>query len=150
MFSLHNADEYLSQNTWKVHEEFSLMIEDLERDVPHPGRRRYHQDFWKTQKVQMNNESFSEQQISVANGIFFQNGYSVRPDYRSAMETAYKSTLQRLDFANKPELSTQYINRFVVVFIYYFYLFFRFCFFFVLIEILLLILLQMGQYKHTG
>lgn len=95
-----------------MHEEFGLMIEDLSRDLPHPGRRR-HQDLWKAQKVPINNNSISEQQISVANGIFFQNGYSIRSEYRNAMESAYKSTLQRLDFANKPQLSTQYINRFV-------------------------------------
>lgn len=58
-------------------------------------------------------ESDSEQQISIANGIFFQNGYSVRPDYRQAMQSAYRATMQRLDFANKPDLSTKYINRFV-------------------------------------
>lgn len=107
-------DAHLSQNTWKVHEGFSLMLEDLEREDPHPGRRR-HQDPWITQRAPSHSERNSEQQISVANGIFFQNGYSIRPDYRNAMESAYKSTLQRLDFANKPELSTQYINKFVYI-----------------------------------
>lgn len=111
------SDSYLSQNTWKVHEEFSLMMDDLERDIPHPGRRRY-QALWQTQSSPHENrnrsrDSHSLQQISVANGIFFQNGYSIRDDYRSAMESAYKAHLQRLDFANKPELSTKYINRFV-------------------------------------
>lgn len=91
------------------------MIEDLSRDIPVPGRRR--QTPWKTQRNPMNGhvqEPHSRQQISIANGIFFQNGYSVRPDYRSAMESAYRATLQRLDFANKPGLSTKYINRFVL------------------------------------
>lgn len=93
------------------------MIDDLSRDIPHSGRKR-HQAFWKTQRNPINRdnqESYSRQQISVANGIFFQNGYSVRPDYRSAMESAYNATLQRLDFANKPELSTTYINRCVLL-----------------------------------
>lgn len=109
------SDPYLSQNTWKIHEEFSLMIDDLNRDIPHPARRRS-PVFWTQQnpllyKVAHQNHSY--QQISVANGIFFQNGYSIRDDFRSAIESAYKSTLQRLDFANKAELSSKYINRFV-------------------------------------
>lgn len=112
MILIVHLDAFLSQNTWKVHEEFSLMIEDLERDIPHPGRRR-HQDVWRVQNNPLKNITHSEQQISVANGIFFQNGYSIRSEYRNGMESAYKSTLQRLDFANKPELSTTYINRFV-------------------------------------
>lgn len=90
------------------------MIDDLSRDIPHPGRRR-HQATWKTQRNPANRHNTTRQQISVANGIFFQNGYSIRPDYRSAMETAYKATLQRLDFANKPELSTTYINRYIEI-----------------------------------
>ncbi|XP_031617154.1 serine protease inhibitor 28Dc [Contarinia nasturtii] len=111
-----NNDPYLSQNTWKVHEEFSLMIDDLNRDIPHPGRRR-RPVFW-TQNHQQNrdenkNQNQSYQQIQIANGIFFQNGYFIRDDYRSAIESVYKSTLQRLDFANKPELSSKYINSWV-------------------------------------
>lgn len=117
VFISYELDSYLSQNPWKVHEEFSLMIDDLNRDIPHPGRRRY-QALWQTQNGPHENrnrsdDSHSRQQISVANGIFFQNGYSIRDDYRSAMESAYKAHLQRLDFANRPELSTKYINRFV-------------------------------------
>lgn len=92
------------------------MIDDLNRDTPHPGRRRY-KPLWLTQNPHENRnrsrDSNSRQQISVANGIFFQNGYSIRDDYRSAMESAYRAHLQRLDFANKPDLSTKYINRFV-------------------------------------
>lgn len=92
------------------------MIEDLNRDIPHPSRRR-HQTAWKIQRTPMNEykkEAESFQQISVANGIFYQNGYSIRQDFKDAIESAYKSTLQRLDFANKPELSTKFINRFVI------------------------------------
>lgn len=110
------SDAYLSRNTWKAHEEFSLMIDDLNRDIPHPGRRR-HQTSWITQKRTTNNDLNSvpsEQQISIANGIFYQNGYSIRPDFRNAIESSYKNTLQRLDFANKATLSTKYINRFVL------------------------------------
>lgn len=101
-----------------MHEEFSLMIDDLNRDIPHPGRRR-HSTAWKMQRTPMNKynrEAQSFQQISIANGIFYQNGYSIRPDFQTAMESAYRSTLQRLDFANKPELSTKFINRLVECF----------------------------------
>lgn len=90
------------------------MIEDLNHDIPHPGRRR-HQTEWKSQRTPVNTFNIrkpTEQQISIANGIFYQNGYSIRPDYQIAMESIYFSTLQRLDFANKPDLSTKFINRF--------------------------------------
>lgn len=86
------------------------MIEDLNNDIPHPTRRRRPAAWTEQRNTPPNNED-SQQQISIANGIFFQNGYSIRSDYRNAMESAYKSTLQRLDFANKPDLSTKYINR---------------------------------------
>lgn len=89
------------------------MIDDLNRDIPHPGRRR-HQTEWRAQSTPVNTydtEKPANQQISIVNGIFYQNGYSIRPDYQSAMESVYKSTLQRLDFANKPDLSTKFINR---------------------------------------
>lgn len=55
----------------------------------------------------------SNQRISIANGIFLQNGYSIRPDYINAIHSTYKSELQRLDFQHKSELSTRYINRWV-------------------------------------
>lgn len=90
------------------------MIDDLNRDIPHPGRRR-HQAQWKAQSTPVNTYNAAlpaNQQISIANGFFYQNGYSIRPDYQSAMVSIYQSTLQRLDFANKPELSTKFINRF--------------------------------------
>lgn len=109
-----SSDLDLSQRTWKVHEELSLMIDDLNRDIPHPGRRR-HQAQWKAQSTPVNTYNAAlpaNQQISIANGFFYQNGYSIRPDYQSAMVSIYQSTLQRLDFANKPELSTKFINRF--------------------------------------
>lgn len=111
--SLIYSDAILSQGTWKVHEELSLMIDDLNRDIPHPGRRR-HQTEWKAQRTPVNiydTAQPAKQQISIANGIFFQNGYSIRSDYQNAMESIYKSTLQRLDFASKPDLSTKFINR---------------------------------------
>lgn len=113
------SDSYLANNSWKVHEEFGLLIEDLARDMPHPLHNRPH-DFWQTHRRLTSNfasrpiddgDPRSFQTISVANGIFMQNGYSIRPDYRDAIQSTYKSTLQRLDFFNKSDLSTRYINR---------------------------------------
>lgn len=89
------------------------MIDDVNRDIPHPGRRR-HQTEWKAATTAVNTYDRTKppnQQISIANGLFYQNGYSIRPDYQNAMGSIYKSTLQRLDFANKPDLSTNFINR---------------------------------------
>ena len=114
LICLLHLDSDLSQRPWKVHEELSLMIDDLNLHIPHSGRRR-HQTEWKAQRTPVNvfdSRVPAKQQISIANGIFYQNGFSIRPDYQNAMESVYKSTLQRLDFANKPDLSTKFINRF--------------------------------------
>lgn len=95
-----------------MHEEFSPLIDDLNRDIPHPGRRRT-QIPWQLQRIPISKDKETAQQISIANGIFYQNGYSIRDDFRNAIESVYQSTLQRLDFANKPELSTKFINRYI-------------------------------------
>lgn len=91
------------------------MIEDLVRELPNPFHQRNH-DYWqmhrpRTRKPDSNLQS--NQRISIANGIFVQNGYSIRPDYINAIQSTYNSTLQRLDFQHKSELSTRYINRWV-------------------------------------
>lgn len=114
-------DSYLAQNSWKVHEEFGLMIGDLNRELPNPQHKRS-QDYWQLHRVvqrpfarrkanPFDEDDQSFQRISVANGIFVQNGFSIRSDYKDAIESTYKSTLQRLDFINKSQLSTKYINR---------------------------------------
>lgn len=100
-----------------MHEEFGLMLEDLALESPNPLHNRP-QHFWQTHRrpmvsnhINRNRDPRSLQRISVANGIFLQNGYSIRPDYRDAIQSTYKSTLQQLDFLNNADLSTKFINR---------------------------------------
>lgn len=91
------------------------MIDDLERDLPNPFHHRPY-DYWQMHRPltrKPDSDLQSNQRISIANGIFVQNGYSIRPEYIDAIQSTYKSTLQRLDFQNKSELSTKYINRWV-------------------------------------
>lgn len=92
------------------------MIEDLARDLPNPFHQRPH-DYWSmhrppTRKPDSNLQQ-SNQHISIANGIFVQNGYSIRQDFIDGIQSTYKSTVQRLDFQHKSELSTRYINRWI-------------------------------------
>lgn len=54
-----------------------------------------------------------EHKIYVANGIFIQNGFSILPDYRTVVDSIYKSQLVTLDFAHKPQEAAQYINKWV-------------------------------------
>lgn len=53
------------------------------------------------------------QRISIANGIFTQNGYTVRPDYRDAVLGVYRSTIDNLDFANDGVKAAVHINKWV-------------------------------------
>lgn len=92
------------------------MIEDLVRDSPNPLHQRPH-DYWSMHRPPNQNSDSdlqqSNQHIAIANGIFVQNGYSIHRDYIDGIQSIYKSTVQRLDFEHKSELSTRYINRWV-------------------------------------
>lgn len=121
-----NSDSYLAQNPWKIHEEFSLLIEDIIRDTPNPMHPRQ-QENWKlafnsrvepirgVQSYRPNDGHEIDHKISVANGIFVQNDYSLRPDYRSAVLGIYQSNIKNLDFAHDAAQSTKYINEYVQI-----------------------------------
>lgn len=51
-----------------------------------------------------------EYKVSVANGVFVQQGFSIRPDYQSAVQSVYKSNMQSLDFARDSAYATKFIN----------------------------------------
>uniref|UniRef100_A0A6B2EJH8 Putative serine proteinase inhibitor n=1 Tax=Phlebotomus kandelakii TaxID=1109342 RepID=A0A6B2EJH8_9DIPT len=54
-----------------------------------------------------------DHRVSIINGLFVQNGYSIRPDYRSVVESIYKSEITELDFENHPEDAASFINNWV-------------------------------------
>lgn len=110
-------DSFLSQNVWKIHEEFGLMIDDINQDQQRRSQyhwqmnRAFNCHFCGRRSNSNSGDQRSFQRVSIANGIFVQNGYSLRPDYQEAILSVYKSTLQRLDFEKRSALSTEYINR---------------------------------------
>lgn len=53
------------------------------------------------------------QRISIANGLFTQNGYTLRPDYRDSVLGVYRSTIENLDFARNGVEAAAYINKWV-------------------------------------
>lgn len=116
---MHSSGVALSRNMWQMHEQFGILIDDLSRDQPNPLHHRP-QDYWQTHRMPMwttgpsnhwrNANEPSNQQITIANGIFVQNGFSIRPDYEDAVQSTYKSTLNTLDFIRNAKLSTNSIN----------------------------------------
>lgn len=109
-----------------MHEQLGIMLDDLGLDQPNPLHRRMHTD-WQVHRMaqrQMGGRHHgrnrspndpSEQQISIANGIFVQDGFSVRPEYADAIQSTYRSTFRTLDFGRNARLSTSSINEYVSV-----------------------------------
>lgn len=106
-------DAYLNSNPWKIHEEFGLLIEDVAAIFSNPKHRRP-QAKWKINQTQNSfDRNTIDQRISIANGLFVQNGYSIRDDYRNAVLNTYKSTIFNLDFSADAKGSSEFINRLV-------------------------------------
>lgn len=117
-----DTDTFLSANPWKIHEDFGLLLEDVARIGANPAHRR-EQTGWKVHRgpaVPMEvsavaggsyrGETLHDYRVSVANGLFVQNGYSLRPDYRSAVFDIYGSNVQMLDFERNATGATEFIN----------------------------------------
>lgn len=52
----------------------------------------------------------TEHKIYIANGIFVQDGYSFRPNYKTVVETVYKSELKVVDYQNNGQAAAREIN----------------------------------------
>lgn len=123
-----DTDAYLSRNPWKIHEEFGLLLEDVARvDGQNPTRRRA-PTAWKVNRgpaqpqetaaapggtYRGDDSSVGDYRVTVANGLFVQNGFSLRADYRSAVLGIYRSNLKSMDFEKDPKQATDYINEWV-------------------------------------
>lgn len=105
-----------------MHEQLGIMLNDLHREQPNPLHHRL-QDQWQIlrqtlrpfgihhgQRAQDRNNGPSHQQISIANGIFVQEGISIRPDYVDAVQSTYKSNFRTMDFMKNSKISTASIN----------------------------------------
>lgn len=94
------------------------MIEDIDKDFVNPRHKRPFY-YWQINRQHLAHDiavprrvpdEIFPQKISVANGIFVQNGYSIRPDYQDAVQGVYHSSLRNLDFAHRPREATKFIN----------------------------------------
>lgn len=106
----------MAKTPWKIHEEFGILLEDLTRNDLNPLHQRP-QNNWKVNRNPNSHRNSGrsqngiEHKITVANGIFVQSGFSIRPDYRNAVLGIYKSSMENLDFANDLPAATRYINK---------------------------------------
>lgn len=57
--------------------------------------------------------SIGNNQISIANALFVQSGYSLRRDYRSAVERVYNSEVTPLNFLTNIQGAVQYVNKYI-------------------------------------
>lgn len=48
--------------------------------------------------------------LSVANGIFVQQDFSIRDEFKEVVQNVYRSEIQSLDFRGSPEKSAKIIN----------------------------------------
>ncbi|KAG4075008.1 hypothetical protein HA402_014587 [Bradysia odoriphaga] len=112
-----SKDQYLINNSWKIHEEFGLLIDDIAQNMRNDAHPRA-QPNWKVYGGQRSNRlrntnDGDEYKVSVANGVFVQQGFSIRPDYQSAVLSVYKSSMKSLDFTRDGVYATKYINDWV-------------------------------------
>ncbi|XP_055683576.1 serine protease inhibitor 28Dc-like [Lutzomyia longipalpis] len=95
-------------NPGRLHEDFGASIGDLLAtsvdDVNGKGE--------KTNTI-VNGAGSLDHHVSIVNGLFVQNGFSIRPDYRSVVESIYRSEITELDFLNHPTDAASFINNWV-------------------------------------
>ncbi|XP_037927089.1 serine protease inhibitor 28Dc-like [Hermetia illucens] len=110
----------LLSNPYKIHEEFGLLIEDLLSDLPNQSRPRplspwKYMTHTRRRSFNKSNSTTPSQYhfISVANALFTQKQFSLRPDYKTAVEDIYRSELIPLDFRGNIEGSKKFINDWV-------------------------------------
>lgn len=114
-----SGDPFLARNPWKIHEEYGLLCDDITKNAVNPQHQRP-QNNWKLSRppataerrknAPQNDDGHFHHKITIANGLFVQNGFSIRPDYRSAVLGVYQSNIRNLDFAGDMIGSTRYIN----------------------------------------
>ena len=52
--------------------------------------------------------------LCLANGVFADIGFSMRPSYKTFLDNYYSAGYKELEFSNKPEISAKYINKWVM------------------------------------
>ncbi|XP_037823418.1 serine protease inhibitor 28Dc [Lucilia sericata] len=116
-----DSDSELIENPSKYHEEFGLMLNDLQHiNVNAGGLNKRSNANWrfttlKTAPIRSTSRTKTpvEHIINVANGLFVQSGYTLNPDYRQVLKSIYETELQQLDFQAKNRESRDHINAWV-------------------------------------
>ncbi|TMW40902.1 hypothetical protein DOY81_014018, partial [Sarcophaga bullata] len=117
-----DSDSELIQNPSKYHEEFGMMLNDIENsNVNYDGVYKRPNAKWRfttlfkrpAVRVRGRVNPVVPHIIRVANGLFLQSGNTLNPDYRQVIESIYKSVLTPLDFQNHNREARDYINEWV-------------------------------------
>lgn len=70
-------------------------------------------NFYSYRGLPIQESTTDKHMISVANGIFVQQGFNIRPDFKLLAEKLYNCELKDLNFAGNPTGSADYINKYV-------------------------------------
>lgn len=112
--NIHRKNDLTS---WKIHEEFGWLLEDVMSDTSNKKRSRP-QDKWRSAPYNPHQlgtggaNTPDEYLVRVATAIFLRKGLSLRPDYAKAVQSIYKSEVTQLDF-NNAQGARDYINNWV-------------------------------------
>lgn len=49
--------------------------------------------------------------MTVANGIFVQQDFMIRDEYKDVVENVYQSEIKRLNFRGEPQEAAKFINK---------------------------------------
>ncbi|XP_055915802.1 serine protease inhibitor 28Dc-like [Eupeodes corollae] len=102
----------------KVHEEFGWLLEDVMTNRNNKKRPRMDSP-WRSTPFNPNNlgkggqNTPTEHTVRVANALFVQKGFSLKPDYAFAAQSVYKSEVTPLDFKRDQQNAKDYINSWV-------------------------------------
>lgn len=110
-------DGNLARQSYKIHEQFGLILEDVVTNYPIRHRQNPN---WKLKEARpalpvvqeaRNNNDDVPHNIEVVNGLFIQDGYSLRTPYARAMRSVYHSEFKPLDFLKNSSGAKEYINK---------------------------------------
>lgn len=93
----------------KVHETFGELVNDAITNYPEVNENN-EQKTRKFYNVKNQNETIVHQ-ISVANALFLNKEFAIRPAYKTAAQTIYHSEVNNLDFAGNSVEAKNTINK---------------------------------------
>lgn len=117
--SIFFPDPALFQHPFKIHEEFSQLLKELTSDpnnvTPRP-QPPWKESFYNPFVTETYRNSYGARQsdngkISIANGLFVQQGYAIRDSYRNVAQNLYNSEIANLNFFGDPSGAAHYINK---------------------------------------